>query len=572
MWGHRLSVFHINYGYTDRRQPQPISPRGLFMFNLVVLDDERINAHDIHKNVRDWGFTEPFVALHSAANIKECLEIPKRYGWSGDWLFLLDCNLTDSFDGTYGGFEAWSLLVEQEPVARPAFAVVYSQTIVDLIQAATKGGPRAAQALRPKLFKRAADERGEHEAWWRSALDWLCDRQTQIVKNSDSSARAEICQRLRETLGSGSPGNARRLFDELTLEVTFSGMSPEVWTIGQVFPTQANALLTSNGLGDMKWQSQVIEVCYSLLPQFPKVLNEIARLVFGDLTLGDGYEREFGRRLNMSIYHAGRAYKDTPTYKEFYERAVCQWFQNNLMVLKEHRLKNAYHLLPPSLYEALSSDHVNDVLDGLSIGGEPGTVADNLEQLSDYCASVFSKHPWLKREPDPRRDFTSLPITCAVADAIVSVLDAQATRFGGLPGAIPVPPPLTVNGKTYCIFKTQEYGEGEHLDPQLMVERCQAEQSNPNKDHLAGLVEIICGQYRGEVHVLQGLRKDRRFRPDRVVTFSAVGGNLKADAVSTLPGLPLSLITEGKIESYKEPDGTLRPKGTYYVLVFPHWN
>lgn len=545
------------------------------MFNLVVLDDERGVASDLHKNVTDWGFAEPFVALHKAEQISECLEIPRKQGWRGDWLFLLDCNLSDNFDGTYGGFKAWSLLVNEEPEGRPAFAVVYSQSIGDLIQAANAGGARAAQALRPKLFKRATDENSDIEPWWRCALEWLCERQIQIIKNTDSAKRMEICKRLRETLSRDSPDETRALFNTLALEVSFPGMHSEVWTLEQIFPRQAHAISKPSPANGLWWQENVIEVCYSLLPQFPKVLNEIGRLIFDDLSRGDTHEREFGRMLNSTIYHAALASEGTPLHEQFHLQGIRQWFQNNLL-LTEHRLAASYHLLPPSLYDALMTDEINAILKALSTNGAAGHLADTLEALSAYCARVNREHPWRKCDSDPRRDFTQRPITCAVAHTIEGILDAQAARYGKLPRAVPLPPPLVENDRTYYVFKTQEPGAGEHLNPELMVERCMAERSDPLKHHLAGLVEIVCGQYRGEVHVLQEIRKERAFpRPDRVAVFSASGGNLQADAVTTLPeGLPLELFGEGRIESYTDPDDgkTLRPRGTYYVLVFPHWS
>jgi hypothetical protein len=188
---------------------------------------------------------------------------------------------------------------------------------------------------------------------------------------------------------------------------------------------------------------------------------------------------------------------------------------------------------------------------------------------------------------DHRRDFVCLPLIPTVVEIIEQAINMQAVRHGGLAKAIPLKA-VNIKNQTYCVFLTQKPGQGDVLEPEQMVEKCQAERENPQPTHLAGLVELVCGHYRGKLFVLQEPRAERSFNPRNTALFYAEGGRVRAESAATLPeGFPEILLLpidaslaeiesegfqgekRGRIENTKK--GARRIRGTYYILVFPHW-
>jgi hypothetical protein len=155
-------------------------------FNLIALDNELEYAQEIVNYVQQKGFTSPFINAVAVNKIQDCLELPAKANWNGEWLFILDCDLGD--EGEYGGFEVWSQLVATEPDDRAAFAILYSQALTDFVAAINKGGDRARSVQRPQIYYREATVDGK-EPWFNSILKWVSQRQKYLISSADLNQR-----------------------------------------------------------------------------------------------------------------------------------------------------------------------------------------------------------------------------------------------------------------------------------------------------------------------------------------------------------------------------------------------
>lgn len=545
------------------------------MFHLVVLDDEPPHADSILGNVKEWGFGEPFAGLHSVNKIDECLALPEAHkeepsaGWGGEWLFLLDLNLAGTGEGEYGGFKAWSRVAAEQPADRHCFSVVYSQSLTEFIEAANED-ERGARHLRPRLFMRAVARAGDREPWWLDACDWIVERRTELLKKADLNERAEVYAALRRNICS-APAEASRAIQELELKIFIREDYSEYWTVGHLFPIQAGIISrAADGDRAAPWQDAVLEICYALQPQFPLILHEACRVLFTDLRASaDEGEKHIGNTIEDTVFHVAMAHEDYR--KRFFETDAWRLLQGKMRMLKS-RLETAYSLIPDGLRVAVEEDDLDVLLGELCAAPDGEQMLKVVNRMHQAILSAGLRYKWRKSHPDPRKDFLLVPTTAKVCGLIEAVVRNQAIEHGDLADAVPLTA-LNYKSHLYLLFKTQEAEGGKPLDPELMVERCKAERENPQATQLAGLVELICSQYRGKVYVIQEFRKDRAFHPLRVAVYSAEGGQPSSGKAAYLPkALPRELLSGGRIENFKNNLGVDQIKGTYYVLVFPHWS
>jgi hypothetical protein len=167
------------------------------IFNLIVLDDKLAYARDeVIEYARQKKFDKPFANSKAVDRIQDCLDLPLSSDWNGEWLFILDCDLTGKSEGEYGGFEAWSQLVARQPDGRSIFAMLYSQSLTKFIDAVEKGGDRAKLALSPQFYKR-----DKKESWWNSVSEWISRRQKDLISYADDiNRRIEITNQLKDTV------------------------------------------------------------------------------------------------------------------------------------------------------------------------------------------------------------------------------------------------------------------------------------------------------------------------------------------------------------------------------------
>jgi molybdopterin-guanine dinucleotide biosynthesis protein A len=553
-------------------------------FHIVSLDDERDRAKGNLSAATEKLEIGQENSIHfSCSGIYECKAFIEANHSDGEWIFVIDCDLSRVTDPhiihkQYGGFQVWSEIVAMFPSHRQPFAAIYSQKITNLIDSAWKGGEYSRKLLNPKLYKmQTGDFESEDKhapALWSHCNEWVEQRQAELLLRIEPSKREEAVKAMRQFIANPEADSARAL-GERSLPISI-GKNLETWKVRTLFPKEWSRFSTKQDL------NYLLEICFKLQSQLPAVWHDFARLLFDDHR--GSQDKEFsslGTALGTSIEHVidtmNGGIKDNASLVRAFSLLKAHLQQLS------HRQEKALECVPLKIRSILAADPICQII---TEAAEANTHFELAQKLSiggvlRECDPFSKNERTASLSTTERTNFKKLPITPRVAQLIKGTLDNNCRKHGAQQNAAFLGQ-MDMNSIRWFCFRTQERGSGTSFEADVVKSELERSWHDPQPDKLSGLIEIVCGQYSGKIYVLQEPMSHRKSLDSAASTIYMFicAGKIELGTCESVPNA-IAALKEKKVktdEGKEKVTGIIpmgkygwksRPAGTFYLLGFP---